>query len=295
MEIEKLKEILRKKQTPAEFEPPVEAMRKSMEKLAFPAADDIRSEKVSVTGIEGEWVRAPASRSERAILYLHGGGYVIGSCNTHRALAGEIARESEASVLLINYRMGPEHPFPAAVDDSVVAFEWLLNNGYKGTDIALAGDSAGGGLALATLVASRDRGLEIPASGVAISPWADLTCSNEAYQSKAADDPMVTPHGLRRMAGLYLGEGNAEHPYASPNLAELAGLPPLLLHVGSDEILLDDAVAFEKKARAAGVDCELEVWDDMIHVWHAFHPILDEGKAGIQRIGEFLVSKWGSA
>ena len=292
MSIDKLKQILREKQLPADVEPPVEAMRKSMEKLAFPAADDIETEAVSVANCAAEWVRAPGSQAERAILYLHGGGYVVGSIHTHRSLAGEISRRAQAAVLLVDYRLAPEAPFPAAVDDGVASLKWLVEQGFSPKKLAIGGDSAGGGLALATLVAARDNGVPMPAAAVAISPWSDMTCSNESYQTRAAADPMVTPHGIRRMAGLYVGDGDPTHPYASPNLADLSGLPPVLIHVGRDEILLDDAIAFDKKAKAAGVESTLEVWDDMIHVWHAFHPMLDEGKRGIERVGEFLREQW---
>ncbi len=295
MSIDKLKQILREKQLPADVEPPIEAMRKSMEKLAFPAADDIETEAVSVANRDAEWVRAPGSQAERAILYLHGGGYVVGSINTHRSLAGEISRCSQSAVLLVDYRMAPEDPFPAAVDDGVASLRWLIEQGFLPKNLAIGGDSAGGGLTLAALVAARDNNVPMPAAAVAISPWSDMTCSNESYQTRAAADPMVTVHGLKRMAGFYVGDSDPTHPYASPNLADLSGLPPVLIHVGRDEILLDDAIAFDKKAKAAGVECTLEIWDDMIHVWHAFHPMLDEGKRGIERVGEFLREKWAAA
>ena len=184
MSIDKLKQILREKQTPADIEPPVEAMRKSMEKLAFKAADDIQTEAVTVAGRDAEWVRAPGCQAERAILYLHGGGYVVGSINTHRSLAGEISRASQANVLLVDYRMAPEDPFPAAVDDGVASLQWLIEQGFNPKNLAIGGDSAGGGLTLATLVAARDKNVPMPAAAVAISPWSDMTCSNESYETK---------------------------------------------------------------------------------------------------------------
>jgi len=295
MSIDKLKKILRGRQTPPDVEPPLVAMRKSMEKMAFKAADDIETETVTVAGRDGEWVRAPGSQTERAILYLHGGGYVMGSINTHRSLAGEISRAAQAAVLLVDYRMAPEDPCPAAVDDGVASLQWLIDQGYAAKNVAIGGDSAGGGLTLATLVAARDKGVLMPAAAVVISPWSDMTCSNESYQTRAEADPMVTGHGLKRMAGLYVNDGDPKHPYASPNFADLNGLPPLLIHVGRDEVLLDDSIKFGVKAKAAGVDCTLEIWDGMIHVWHAFHPMLDEGKKGIERVGEFLREKWTAA
>ena len=218
---------------------------------------------------------------------------MVGSINTHRSLAGEISRYAQAAVLLVDYRMAPEDPFPAAVDDSVAALKWLMDQGFSPKNIAIGGDSAGGGLTLATLVAARDNSVPMPAAAVAISPWSDMTCSNESYQTRATADPMVTVHGLKRMAGLYVGDSDPSHPYASPNLADLSGLPPVLIHVGRDEILLDDSMTFDENAKAAGVDSTLEIWDNMIHVWHAFHPMLAEGKQGIERVGEFLREKMG--
>jgi len=218
----------------------------------------------------------------------------MGSINTHRSLAGEISRAAQATVLLVDYRMAPEDPFPAAVDDGVASLQWLIDQGYAAKNIAVGGDSAGGGLALATLVAARDKDVPMPGAAVAISPWLDMTCSNESYQTRADADPMVTSYGLKRMAALYVNDGDPKHPYASPNLADLNGLPPLLIHVGRDEVLLDDSVKFGEKAKAASLDCTLEIWDGMIHVWHAFHPMLDEGKKGIERVGEFLREKWAA-
>lgn len=294
-EITKLKKILREKAAPPGAEIPLEVLRKGMEKVAFKAADDIQAENVTVAGRPAEWVRAPGVQAGRAILYLHGGGYVMGSLNTHRSLAGEISRAAQAAVLLVDYRLAPEAPFPAAVEDGVAAYRWLLDQGFKAQQLAVAGDSAGGGLALATLVSARDQGLPMPKAAVPISPWSDLTCSNDSYKTRAEADPMITPGGINRMAGLYAKGDEVKHPYASPNFASLKALPPLLIHVGRDEVLLDDSIKLHEKAKAEGVDSTLEIWDDMIHVWHAFHPMLPEAKQGIARVGEFLREKWAAA
>jgi acetyl esterase/lipase len=294
-EIVKLKKILREKAAPPGAEIPLEVLRKGMEKVAFKAADDIQTENVTVAGRAAEWVRAPGVQAGRAILYLHGGGYVMGSLNTHRSLAGEVSRAAQAAVLLVDYRLAPEDPFPAAVEDSVAAYRWLLGQGFKAQNLAVAGDSAGGGLALATLVSARDQGLPMPKAAVPISPWSDLTCSNDSYKTRAEADPMVAPGGINRMANLYLNGKDAKLPYASPNFASLKSLPPLLIHVGRDEVLLDDSIKLHEKAKADGVDSTLEIWDDMIHVWHAFHPMLPEAKQGIARVGEFLREKWAAA
>ena len=294
-EIVKLKNILREKALPPGVEPPLEQMRKAMEKVAFRVADDVKIENVTVAGRAAEWVRAPGVQAGRAILYLHGGGYVMGSLNTHRSLAGEVSRAAQAAVLLIDYRMGPEAPFPAAVEDGVASYRWLLDQGFKPKALAIAGDSAGGGLAMATLVSARDQGLPMPAAAVPISPWVDLTCSNESYKTRAAADPMINPSGINRLVGFYLQGKDAKQPYASPNFADLRSLPPLLIHVGRDEVLLDDSIKLDAKAKADGVNSTLEIWDDMIHVWHAFHPMLPEAKQAIVRVGSFLREQWGAA
>ncbi len=293
-EITKLKQILREKALPAGAQITLEQRRKGMEKVAFRVAEDVVIEHVTVASRAAEWLRAPGTNTQRAILYLHGGGYVMGSPNTHRSLGGEVSRAAQAAVLMIDYRLAPESPFPAAVEDGVAAFEWLIAQGFKPQNLAVAGDSAGGGLAAATLLALRDRKLPLPKAAVCISPWSDLTCTNDSYKTRAAADPMVTPDGIGNMAGVYLQGADPKNPLASPNFAELRGLPSLLIHVGRDEVLLDDSIKLHEKAKAAGVDSTLEIWDDMIHVWHAFHPMLPEGKQGIARVGTFLQEKWAA-
>jgi monoterpene epsilon-lactone hydrolase len=294
-EIVKLKRILREKALPPGANITLEQRRKGMEKVAFKIADDIQVENVTVAGRAAEWLRAPGSQAERAILYLHGGGYVMGSLTTHRSLAGEFSRAAQAAVLLVDYRLAPEDPFPAAVEDGVASLKWLLNQGFAPKNLAIAGDSAGGGLTAATLVSARDQQVPLPAAAVCISPWSDMTCSNESYKTRAEADPMVGSGNIGDMARLYLQGKDPKHPYASPNFADLRSLPPLLIHVGRDEVLLDDSIKLHEKAKVDGVDSTLEVWEDMIHVWHAFHPMLPEGKHAIERVGAFLREKWAAA
>lgn len=294
-EIVKLKRILREKNPAASGKSvTLEQRRAGMEKVAFKVADDIQVETVTVASRPAEWLRAPGIQAERAILYLHGGGYVMGSPNTHRSLGGEVSRAAQAAVLMLDYRLGPEEPFPAAVEDSVAAYKWLLDQGFAPQNLAIAGDSAGGGLTAASLVAARDQNLAMPGAGVCISPWSDMTCSNDSYQTRAEADPMVGGD-IGKMAELYLQGKDTKDPYASPNFADLQSLPSLLIQVGRDEVLLDDSIKLDQKARADGVDSTLEIWEDMIHVWHAFHPLLPEGRDGIQRVGEFLREKWAAA
>ena len=238
--------------------------------------------------IGAEWLEPPAARPGAALLYLHGGGYVIGSPRSHRHLAAALAGAAGAATLLPDYRLAPEHPFPAAVEDAVAAYRWLLARGVSPSGVVIGGDSAGGGLTVATLLALRDRGLPRPAAGVCISPWVDLTCSGASYASKAASDPIVTQAGVSEMARAYVPTGDPRAPLASPLFADLAGLPPLLVQVGSEEVLLDDSVALAERARAAGVAATLEIWPEMIHVWHWFFPMLDEGRKAIAGIGDFV-------
>ncbi len=294
-EIVKLKRILREKAVPPGVDIPLEQRRKGMEKVAFKVADDIGVEAVTVAGRAAEWITAPGSQTGRAILYLHGGGYVMGSLTTHRSLVGEISRAAQAAALLVDYRLAPEAPFPAAVEDGVASYRWLLEQGFTPKNLAIAGDSAGGGLAVATLISARDQGLPMPKAAVPISPWSDMTFSNESYKTRAEADPLVGSGSIGDMANLYLQGKDPKHPYASPNFASLKSLPPLLIHVGRDEVLLDDSIKLDQKAKADGVNSTLEIWEDMIHVWHAFHPMLPEGKQAIERVGAFLREKWAAA
>jgi acetyl esterase/lipase len=257
-----------------------------------PPPPDLRVTKVSADGVPAEWVAAADARGDRAVLYLHGGGYCIGSLNTHRQLAGDVSRASGARVLLIDYRLAPEHAFPAAVDDATRAYRFLVASGVRPAQTAIAGDSAGGGLTVATLLALRDADGPLPAAGVCLSPWLDLTMSGASMQTKAAVDPMVQRENLQRMAAAYLGATDPKSPLASPLFADLRGLPPLLVHVGTAETLLDDSTAFAERARAAGNDVTLDVWDDMVHVWHAFAFVLPEARQAIERIGAYLRQRW---
>ena len=255
---------------------------------AFPVPADIQVDRVTARGVPAEWLTVRGEEPRAAILYLHGGGYGIGSPRSHRHLAAAIAAAADASALLPHYRLAPEQPFPAAVDDAVAAYRWLLERNVAPERIVIAGDSAGGGLTVATLLAVRDGGLPKPAAGVCISPWVDLTCSLPSYTSRKAVDPIVTREAVDTMASAYLNGIDATTPLASPLYADLRALPPLLIHVGDDEVLLDDSVQLAEKARAAGVDVTLEVWPEMIHVWHWFFPMLDEGQQAIDRIGDFI-------
>ncbi len=264
-------------------------MRASMEMAtaAMPLPADVAYEAVDAAGVAAEWTTAPGARGDRVVVYFHGGGYCIGSIKTHRLLVAELSRACAARVLSVDYRLAPEDPHPAAVDDAVAAYGFVRSSGVASQHIAFAGDSAGGGLVAATLIALRDAGTALPAAGVCLSPWVDLTMTGASMAGKAAVDPMVQREHLEKYAHAYAGT-NRHASTVSPLFADLRGLPPLLLHVGTAETLLDDSTRLAERLQAAGVNVELRVFADMIHVWHAFSFILPEARAAIAEIGVFV-------
>ena len=268
-------------------------MRAGMEEGSFPATEAATVAPVDADGVPGEWITVAGSDTNRRLLYVHGGGYVIGSPATHRRLCEDIAQAAGCAVLNLDYRLAPEHPFPAAVEDALTGLQYVQANGPDGAGSAdsvfMAGDSAGGGLTLATLLAARDRGAALPDAAIGISAWTDLAITGETIQTRADADPLITDAAMvEGMAGMYAGDAERNDPLVSPLYADFAGLPPLLLQVGDAEILLSDTTRVTERARAAGVDVTEEVWDEMFHVWHAFAPMLPEGQAAIERIGEFV-------
>ena len=276
-------------------DPTPEMLRERFDKLAdfLPGPDDLVNEAVDAGGVSGEFISAPGADATRCIYYLHGGGYVIGSVNTHRVLGYDLSKASGARVLSVDYRLAPEHPFPAGLEDAVAGYRWLLESGIKPEHVVIAGDSAGGGLALATLVALRDRNLPLPAAAVCFSPWVDLLGEGESMQTRAAIDPMVQKEALLWYTGLYMAGDDPRDPLASPLYADLSGLPPMLIQVGDSETLLDDSTRLTDRLKAAGVSVELQVWDRMIHVWQLFAPVLSEGREAIDKAGAFIAAKLG--
>lgn len=268
-------------------------MRAGMEAFttAAPLPEGVDFDPVDAGGVPAEWTRAAGASDDRVVLYFHGGGYVMGSVATHRGLTAGISRAAGAHVLSVDYRLAPEHPYPAAVEDGVAAYRFLREQGVAPGQLALAGDSAGGGLTIATLLALREAGEPLPACGVCISPWVDLTQGGESMETKADEDPLVGREVLQQMADAYVADGDPRAPTASPCFADLAGLPPLLIQVGTAETLLDDARSLADRAKTSGVDVVLEEWDQMIHVWHAFALLLPEAKQAIDRIGQYLKEK----
>lgn len=243
---------------------------------------------VSAGGVDGEWIVPADAPPDKAILYFHGGGFRLGSVASHRDLIARIAQASECRVLAVNYRLAPEHRFPAAPEDALAAFDWMRAQGFASENIALAGDSAGGNLVLTTMLGLRDRGEKLPAAGVLMSPWTDLAATGESYQSRAAADPIHQRSMILALANNYLGEGgDASNPLVSPLYADLSGLPPLLIQAGDRETVRDDATMLAAKAKAAGVDAELQVWDGMIHVFQMF-PEIPQAAEATEAIAAFL-------
>jgi monoterpene epsilon-lactone hydrolase len=255
-----------------------------------PVSPDLKIEAAQASGAPGLWIDAPGVRQDRVMLYLHGGGYIAGSANGYRSLVGELGRAAKARALAIDYRLAPEHPFPGAVDDAVAAYRSLLDRGVSPKSVVFAGDSAGGGLVVTAMMAVRDAGLQLPAAGVSISPWLDLECTGVSMTTKAASDLALTADELRHAGRSYRGTtvGDGRGGLLAPLNASLAGLAPLLIQVGSAEILLDDSTRLAARAGAADVSTRLEIWPNMPHVWHLFGFMLSEGRDAIRSAGNFL-------
>ena len=259
----------------------------------FPVPPGVRFESVDAGGVPAEWMVPSGASAQRTLLYLHGGGYLVGGARDYRDTVSRIAGAAQARALTIDYRLAPEHPHPAAVEDAVTAYRWLLANGTDPARIVLAGDSAGGGLSVATLVSLRDQGMRLPAAAVCICPWVDMEMAGASMDGNAESDPLVKRDVVTGMATAYLAGQDPRTPLASPLHADLKGLPPLLIQVGSAETLLDDARRLADRARAAGVDVTYEAWPDMVHVWHLFGSFLPEAQQAIQRIGDFTRQRTG--
>lgn len=252
-----------------------------------PMPTDARTEKLTAAGVPALWVEVPESDSRLAVLYLHGGGYVVGGIVSHQELAARIARAARARVLVLEYRLAPEHPYPAALTDAVGAYKFLLDAGFAPSRLTIAGDSAGGGLTVATLLTLRDQGLPLPGAAVALSPWADLTHSGESITTKAAEEPVLSPDNLRLWASLYTAGSDPADPLISPVNADLAGLPPLLVQVGTAEVLLSDAERLAERMRAAGGDVEYQPEPGLFHCYQLF-PLYPEAQDAVDRIGQFI-------
>jgi monoterpene epsilon-lactone hydrolase len=272
---------------------PVSEMRADWDRLFPSPGQGVELRADTATGVEVLWVVPAGSAAARVLLYFHGGGYKLGSVTSHCDLMARIGAAAGCRVLGVNYRLAPEAHFPAPVDDAVAAYEWLIAAGVQPSQIALGGDSAGGGLAAALLLRLRDRGGALPAAAVLLSAWTDLTAQGESYVTRAQADPIHQRAMILATARQYLGpDGDASHPLASPLFGRLAGLPPLLLQVGDRETVLDDSTRFAAKASAAGVRADLEVYPNMIHVFQQFAHEIPEACQAIAGIGRFLRGIW---
>jgi acetyl esterase/lipase len=243
---------------------------------------------VDVGGLKAARISTPATQKDRHILFLHGGGFILGSSSQYRHFTWRLAAAARAQVLAPDYRLAPEHPFPAAADDAVTAYQWLLANGADPKRLAVVGDSAGGGLTFSLLLRLRDEGLPLPAAAVALSPWTDLALTGASLTRNEAADPMVSVEQARQIVDHYLAGADPRSPYASPLYGDLTGLPPSLIQVGSDEVLRDDATRMADRLRSAGCRAELEIWPRMPHAWQLFAPLIPEAGRAIERIGAFV-------
>ena len=262
-----------------------------MERWVPPPPRGTRIEQVSVGGVPGEVVATAASAPDRHVLFLHGGAYSVGSPRLYRLFTWRLANAGRARVLAIEYRLAPEHPFPAALDDVVQAYRWLLSGGADPRRLAIAGDSAGGGLTLAAMLKLRDQGAPLPSAAVVMSPWTDLALTGRSLHTNAASDPMLVAAEVPRLARFYVPESEARNPYASPLYGDPRGLSPTLIQVGSDEILRDDAVSMAEKMKAAGCEVELQVWPRMPHVFQVLAAVVPEARKAIAEIARFLQAK----
>ena len=255
-------------------------------RYATPADAHVEAE--NADGVPAEWTSTPAADPTRVILFLHGGAYISGGIATHRHLVAEIGRVTRARTLAPDYRLAPEHPFPAALEDALTAYGFLLSRGYMPQNIALAGESAGGGLALAILISLRQMGVPLPSCAWLSSPWTDLEMTGDSMESKADVDPLIQKPYLLEAAASYLNGADARMPLASPLYGDLSGLPPLLIHVGTAETLLDDSVRLARRAAQADVRVVLDIWPDMIHAWSLFYQQLDAGRQSLATMGAFV-------
>jgi epsilon-lactone hydrolase len=268
---------------------PVERMRSDWDTAFEACTVPVSNQRVAAGGVDAEWIFPGNARPDKAILYFHGGGFRLGSVASHRDLISRLAHASGCRVLAVNYRLAPEHGFPAPVEDAVSAYRWMLDQGLQPDNIAFAGDSAGGNLVLAAMLSLRERGLRLPVAAVLMSPWTDLAATGESYVSRAEADPIHQRPMIQALAKNYLGsDADSCQPLASPLYAELEGLPPLLIQVGDRETVLSDSTMFADKAKAAGVEVELEIWDGMIHVFQMFAAELPEARQAIGNITRFF-------
>lgn len=294
-EIELVREMLAAARSDNTEEQSIEDMRAGMVASTAPMrpSETVTLGAGDLGGVRAQTLTPETVDGERTLLYFHGGGYVLGTPETHTGMVSYIAEAMRATCWSMDYRLAPEDPFPAAIEDGVKAYAALLETGVSPDRIIIAGDSAGGGTSVATALKARDDGLPMPAGLALLSPWVNLTCEGWSYTARAEADPMVTDAGIKRMAGIYLNGADATHPYASPVHADLSGLPPMLVQVGPDELLLSDSVMLAERAGAGQVAVTLEIWPQMFHVFQALYPFMSDSRKAIARIGEWSAAQTG--
>jgi acetyl esterase/lipase len=256
----------------------------------MPRPFGVKYRKLKIDDLAAEWVIPRKAKSDQVLLFLHGGAFAMCSIRTHRRLVGKIAKAADVRALLIDYCLAPEEVFPAALNQACAAYEWLLREGYKPENIAIGGDSAGGGLTLSTLLKLRDDKLPLPKAAILLSPWTDLEGSGES-NTKADQNSFINNESLKVYGKLYAGNSDIRHPLISPIYGDLTGLPPMLIQVGAEELIYDDSARLYAKAKAAGVDATLESWKGMVHVWHVYDFLVPEGGKAIKRLGKYLRSQ----
>jgi epsilon-lactone hydrolase len=283
---------LRNKLAGRERSPDIAQRRRDFDAMggAYATAADVKVEAVTASGVPAEWTTTPDAQSDAAVLFVHGGGYVVGSLLSHRHMVSEIGRAAHARTLALHYRLAPEHPFPAPVEDTIAGYRFLLAQGLRPGRIAIAGDSAGGGLTVAALVAIRDAGLPQPACGWCISPWVDMQAIGGSMTDNAGRDPSVQKDAILEMARYYMGTADPRSPLAAPLYADLRGIAPLFIQVGSVETLLDDSIRLARRAGLADVPVDLQIWPEMMHVWHIYSAELKAGRGAIEAGGAFIRS-----
>lgn len=271
----------------------IEQMRRNMEALGttMPIVDGVTSERIELGGVSGIKLTPDHVLPHRHLLYFHGGGYAIGSVETHRGFVSYLASKMNAVAWSMDYRLAPEAPYPAAIDDCFAAYDALVKSGVAANEIIMMGDSAGGGAALATALKAKDNGLAVPAALILLSPWTDLTLSGKTHGTSVDRDPIVSPEAIKMMTDAYLDGAEPSHRYISPGLADLSGLPPMLIQAGSHEMLLSDSIMLAENAGIANVDATLEIWSDMVHVFQVHYPHINEARKAVEQIAHWSASR----
>lgn len=269
----------------------INEQRTSMESLTklIPVPKSFKVDKINADGVYAEELYNTEENNQCVILHLHGGAYTFGTLNSQHIFATTIAKQTKCKVILPKYRLAPEYPFPAALNDGIKVYQWLLSQGIDSSKIIISGDSAGGGLAVATVMALRDKGLPLPSGVVCLSPWVDLLATGESHKTNINVDFALNSMDLDKSAKFYAGEEDFKNPLISPVYGNFTGFPPMLIHVGTEEILLDDSIMLAEKAREDNVDVTIKIWEGMWHVWHLMGNIVPEGKEAIEEVCEFIL------